>query len=155
MLQHRCSILSKHPMWTAAVSLVYLYEITCLPLQQSHQLAFSLNVWPAQIPLNSMSAQKCVHFVGVRNFPLNSRSCIQPKRLNAPRMTASAEELEIRSFYPPADRIVAIGDVHGDLEALKACLQIANLVDSENNWTGGQTHLVQVCAIPLDLIFSQ
>ena len=54
---------------------------------------------------------------------------------------------KIQTFFPPADRIISIGDVHGDVRALRACLDIAQLVDQDGNWAGGRTHLVQVpCA---------
>src|SRR5579864_4724116 len=41
------------------------------------------------------------------------------------------------------DRIVAVGDVHGDYDQLVAVLKTAALVDDQLNWTGGKTHLVQ------------
>lgn len=42
------------------------------------------------------------------------------------------------------ERVVAIGDVHGDFERFTAVLRSAELVDKDGNWTGGKTHLVQV-----------
>jgi hypothetical protein len=50
--------------------------------------------------------------------------------------------------FEGVDRIVAIGDVHGDLDAFVGLLKIAKLVDNRNNWIGGKTHLV----IPGDFI---
>src|SRR4051794_17546566 len=44
--------------------------------------------------------------------------------------------------FENVDRIVAIGDVHGDLTEFLALLRTAKLVDSKNNWTAGKTHLV-------------
>ena len=40
-------------------------------------------------------------------------------------------------------RTVAIGDVHGDYDQFVAILVEAELIDSEMNWIGGKTHLVQ------------
>lgn len=40
-------------------------------------------------------------------------------------------------------RVVAIGDVHGDFEALVEILQAANLVDEYAGWSGGDATLVQ------------
>ncbi len=40
-------------------------------------------------------------------------------------------------------RWVAVGDVHGDLSALKRALRLGGLVDESDNWTGGTTVLVQ------------
>eukprot|EP00286_Rhodomonas_abbreviata_P007671 CAMPEP_0181325134 /NCGR_PEP_ID=MMETSP1101-20121128/20753_1 /TAXON_ID=46948 /ORGANISM="Rhodomonas abbreviata, Strain Caron Lab Isolate" /LENGTH=165 /DNA_ID=CAMNT_0023433401 /DNA_START=514 /DNA_END=1008 /DNA_ORIENTATION=+ len=45
-------------------------------------------------------------------------------------------------FFPQVERIVAIGDVHGDVNAMRRCLEAACLVDEEGDWAGGSTHLV-------------
>lgn len=42
------------------------------------------------------------------------------------------------------DRIVAVGDVHGDYDQFTSLLRAAGVIDRENHWTGGKTHLVQV-----------
>lgn len=52
--------------------------------------------------------------------------------------------VEVQTFYPPVDRIVAIGDVHGDPEALRGCLKLSGLIDENDSWVGGKTHLVQL-----------
>lgn len=41
------------------------------------------------------------------------------------------------------DRIVAIGDLHGDLIATRAALKLAGVIDSTDRWIGGTTQLVQ------------
>lgn len=41
------------------------------------------------------------------------------------------------------DRVVAIGDVHGDYERFIAVLTSAGLIDADANWAGGKTLLVQ------------
>jgi hypothetical protein len=41
-------------------------------------------------------------------------------------------------------RIVAIGDVHGDVEQLVAVLQMSEVVNASGHWVGGITTLVQV-----------
>jgi hypothetical protein len=46
------------------------------------------------------------------------------------------------------ERIVAIGDLHGDYASYLAALQAAGLVDAKGKWTGGATHLVQTGDIP-------
>ena len=40
-------------------------------------------------------------------------------------------------------RIVAIGDIHGDLDAFVAILQRAHLIDPSTRWSGGRAILVQ------------
>ena len=42
-----------------------------------------------------------------------------------------------------AERVVAIGDVHGAYPEFLAVLRMAGLVDEKGHWTGGRTHLVQ------------
>ena len=51
---------------------------------------------------------------------------------------AVAEEV-----WTGVQRIVAIGDVHGDYQQFVALLREAGLIDQKNKWTGGKTHLVQ------------
>jgi hypothetical protein len=41
------------------------------------------------------------------------------------------------------DRVVAVGDVHGDFQQFTALLRSAELIDGKNNWSGGRAHLVQ------------
>jgi len=46
------------------------------------------------------------------------------------------------------ERIVAIGDLHGDYTNYMATLRAAGLVDKKGKWSGGKTHLVQTGDIP-------
>ena len=41
------------------------------------------------------------------------------------------------------DRIVAVGDVHGDFDQFVKALRAAQVIDEKNDWIGGKTHLVQ------------
>ena len=45
--------------------------------------------------------------------------------------------------HDAASRIVAIGDLHGDLNATLRVLKLANLINAEDDWIGGATVLVQ------------
>ena len=49
-----------------------------------------------------------------------------------------------KGIYNSVYKIVAIGDIHGDLDAFIRCLVKGSLVDSKLNWTGGKTHVVQL-----------
>jgi hypothetical protein len=42
-----------------------------------------------------------------------------------------------------AARVVAVGDIHGDVAAFKAILEQTGLVDGQSRWTGGNATLVQ------------
>lgn len=41
-------------------------------------------------------------------------------------------------------RIVAVGDVHGDFDQFVKTLRVAQVIDGNNDWIGGKTHLVQM-----------
>lgn len=45
--------------------------------------------------------------------------------------------------FQDVDRIVAIGDLHGDFEAYVEVMESAGLRNMEGKWVGGKTHLVQ------------
>ena len=46
------------------------------------------------------------------------------------------------------ERIVAVGDIHGDYGNYIEVLRAAGLVDKKGKWSGGKTHLVQTGDIP-------
>jgi hypothetical protein len=48
------------------------------------------------------------------------------------------------STLPKTDRIIVIGDIHGDYDMLIRCLKLAKLIDNKSNWIGGGTIVVQV-----------
>lgn len=45
--------------------------------------------------------------------------------------------------FPAAQRIVAIGDIHGDLDAARRALRLAGAIGENDRWTGGTLVLVQ------------
>ena len=53
-----------------------------------------------------------------------------------------------RAEYGPVDRIVVIGDIHGDYDKMIDALTIAGLIDRRKRWAGGRTHLVQMGDLP-------
>ncbi len=62
---------------------------------------------------------------------------------------AFAEVRQIDDYqWEGVERVVAIGDVHGDYDNYLATLTAAGIVDSKGKWTGGATHLVQTGDIP-------
>ena len=48
-----------------------------------------------------------------------------------------------QDVWTGVERIVAVGDLHGDYDQFVTVLQSAGLIDSNGKWTGGKTHLVQ------------
>ncbi len=49
-----------------------------------------------------------------------------------------------KAKIPAVKRIIVIGDIHGDLAALKSALRVAKLTNNHNDWLGADTHLVQL-----------
>jgi hypothetical protein len=62
-------------------------------------------------------------------------------------LACTTPEVQSSTPAPPTpiipDRIVAVGDLHGDLEAALAVLKLAKVVDESGHWAGGKSILVQ------------
>jgi Calcineurin-like phosphoesterase len=50
--------------------------------------------------------------------------------------------------WDQVDRVVAIGDLHGDYASFRKALEGAGIIDARGNWIGGETHLVQLGDVP-------
>lgn len=48
------------------------------------------------------------------------------------------------NVLPPVDRIIVIGDIHGDFKKLKEILKLGKVINDKGNWNGGNTVVVQV-----------
>lgn len=62
---------------------------------------------------------------------------------SAPAPASSAPAFSARYSRPSPARLVAIGDLHGDLEATRAVLRLAGAIDAKDAWAGGALVLVQ------------
>ena len=51
--------------------------------------------------------------------------------------------LDVPTRFPAPRRLVAIGDLHGDLEATRKALRLAGAIDERDAWIGGDLVLVQ------------
>ncbi|HTJ81476.1 MAG TPA: metallophosphoesterase [Polyangiaceae bacterium] len=56
---------------------------------------------------------------------------------------SAAKTVEIAAKYPAPKRLVAFGDVHGDLDATKRALRLAGAIDASDAWIGGDLVVVQ------------
>ena len=63
--------------------------------------------------------------------------------LLGPAATGTVDAVDLPTRFPAAPRIVAIGDVHGDLAAVRRALRLAGAVDDEDRWIGGELVVVQ------------
>jgi hypothetical protein len=76
--------------------------------------------------------------------PTTARSVSPPLTTQASPLTTQGSPLTTPSFRLPASaRVVAIGDIHGDLNALRAALRLAGAIDSDARWIGKALTVVQ------------
>lgn len=66
-------------------------------------------------------------------------------RVSAPAPPASPhiDSTVRQDVWTNVDRVIAVGDVHGDYEQFVKVLQSAGLINGNGDWIGGKTHLVQ------------
>ncbi|KAL2487592.1 Uncharacterized protein Fot_40884 [Forsythia ovata] len=50
----------------------------------------------------------------------------------------------LQTVFPQPTRLIAIGDLHGDLFKAKQALRLAGLIDPNDRWSGGSSTVVQV-----------
>jgi calcineurin-like phosphoesterase family protein len=70
--------------------------------------------------------------------PAPAKPTAAPAATSAPPVTLSA-----RLERPAPERVVAIGDLHGDLEAARRVLRLAGAIDERDRWAGGKLVVVQ------------
>jgi hypothetical protein len=58
-------------------------------------------------------------------------------------LPASSPQAFSQDTFDGVERIVAVGDIHGDFEACTRILRSAHLINNDDAWIGGRTHLVQ------------
>lgn len=73
--------------------------------------------------------------------PAASNTATAAKPASAP--VSASRPARIQNVWTGVERVVAVGDIHGDYEQLVLALESAGLVDGNANWRGGKTHLVQ------------
>jgi hypothetical protein len=62
----------------------------------------------------------------------------------APAGPPAGPPVDLAALRRPApERLVAIGDVHGDLRATRDALRLAGVIDDRDRWVGGKTVVVQ------------
>jgi hypothetical protein len=75
---------------------------------------------------------------------LGPRASAQSSEAAAPARTATGCTLAaVPLRVPPPKRLVAIGDLHGDLGGARAALRAAGAIDDHDKWIGGDLVVVQ------------
>lgn len=72
--------------------------------------------------------------------PVAPAAAPAPAPAPAPAQPAPAP---VPEALPQPARVVAVGDLHGDLDNALAVLKLAGITDDEGHWVGGQTVFVQ------------
>ena len=54
----------------------------------------------------------------------------------------------VEDKWQDVERIVAVGDIHGDYDNFLEVLKAADIVNRRGNWIAGETHLVQLGDVP-------
>ncbi|OIT38977.1 PREDICTED: shewanella-like protein phosphatase 2 [Nicotiana attenuata] len=57
-----------------------------------------------------------------------------------PTITSSPNQ----TIFPSPNRLIAIGDLHGDFQKTKQAFKLAGLIDDHDKWCGGSTTVVQI-----------
>ena len=89
-------------------------------------------------PTKKLKAAFIIFFF-ILSFQTNLSSTPKNKHLNLGNSSAAS----IQCVWIGVEKIVAVGDVHGDYENFVKILKGTELIDKELHWTGGKTHLVQ------------
>lgn len=97
----------------------------------------SLGVWiPAFIGL--------VLFIGSLCCSATYSSTVSPAPLNPILSSPPPAAAKYQCVWTGVEKIVVVGDLHGDYDHFVRILRGTKLVDSDLQWTGGKTHLVQM-----------
>ncbi len=64
-------------------------------------------------------------------------------RVASTAASSSAPPLDPLARIPAPERLIAVGDLHGDLESTRATLRLAGAIDDKDRWAGGSLVLVQ------------
>ncbi|KAA0034185.1 shewanella-like protein phosphatase 2 [Cucumis melo var. makuwa] len=66
---------------------------------------------------------------------------LPPASQNAPANPSSSQ---LHTWLPSPERLIAVGDLHGDLSKSKEALRLAGLIDGSGRWIGGSATVVQI-----------
>lgn len=89
----------------------------------------------------STTKQSSANQAKVQTKPKQQANGPAPQKAASPPV-AGAPKVE-RSRFPSGPRLVAIGDVHGDLAATRQVLQLAGAIGPDDRWIGGKLVVVQ------------
>ncbi|HEY4176736.1 MAG TPA: metallophosphoesterase [Kofleriaceae bacterium] len=83
----------------------------------------------------------CDRATPAKTSPATTASVAAPTPPPPANTKCNLAEIPLRR--PQPERLVAIGDIHGDLAAARAALRTAGAIDTSDKWIGGKLVLVQ------------
>jgi Calcineurin-like phosphoesterase len=92
-------------------------------------------------PANAPSAAAARAASPTVSSPTVSPPTVSPRAVSSPAAAAPAAEKDFH--YPAPARLIAIGDLHGDLAAARAALKLGGAIDTDDHWAGGTLTVVQ------------
>ncbi|XP_058182615.1 shewanella-like protein phosphatase 2 [Rhododendron vialii] len=100
-------------------------------------------------PTTSITCQTLPHLLSsfvdtFVDFSVSGGLFLPPNPLNPINNPNNPNPPPLQTTYPSPNRLVAIGDLHGDLHKSRQALTLAGLIDASGRWTGGAATLVQV-----------
>lgn len=63
-------------------------------------------------------------------------------------LAPNARPVAAQDVWTGVERVVAVGDLHGDFGQFTTLLRDAGLIDQRDRWSGGKAHLVQLGDVP-------
>ena len=119
-------------------------------LQNILKVCYDIAVFPVGL-LNIIANDE----INKETNPIFKALPVKKDRINSPNYQSNNCGVNVnRCIYPKVKRLIAIGDVHGDLSATIKALKLANVIPlsiSNNtmdvnkiNWSGGNTVVVQL-----------
>lgn len=124
-----------------APQLLHIVESRLKPEELGKARELAAN-WRPKGPQNVRDANRL--FARLKPAAMGSADPDTPARSAAPGPAPLIHEPAKRAEWTGVERVVAVGDVHGDFEQLVLVLESAGLIDSQGNWIGRRTHLVQI-----------
>ncbi len=118
------------------MSLMYVDRRTLVPVVLA-VVSLGAGCW-SEPPARPPSTPKSVSANATADVPPTPT----PAPTNAPESPDSSRR-QLPTRFAGVERIVAVGDVHGDLDATKRVLRLAGLIDEADRWSGGTTVFVQ------------
>eukprot|EP00871_Galdieria_phlegrea_P005562 jgi/Galph1/6006/GphlegSOOS_G4685.1 len=128
--------------------LPFIGDKETLPFSLSHNITLAAQETSHHVPLLSRLLHTGNRFVAElqkcgQNF-LNCAYIVIKKVEASVDSKLDKRPVQVVTFLPKVDRIIAVGDVHGDLDAIRKVLRLSRVIGSNGEWTGNRTFLVQL-----------